>query len=66
MVSPALALLEQEAEGVAFRCYVDHLEWIAYILVGLHCDMVIREPHELHAAMRQLAQRAMHIADGSF
>lgn len=66
MVSPALALLEQEAEGVAFRCYVDHLEWIAYILVGLHCDMVIREPHELQAAMRQLAQRAMHIADGSF
>ena len=57
IVSPALALLEQEPDGVSFRCYVDDLEWIAYVLVGLECSFVVRQPAELHDALKALAQR---------
>jgi predicted DNA-binding transcriptional regulator YafY len=63
IVPPALALLEQEAEGVSFRCYVDDLEWIAYVLVGLRCSFVIRQPSELHDALRTLAQRINALAE---
>jgi predicted DNA-binding transcriptional regulator YafY len=55
-VPPAMALLEQEPEGVSFRCYVDSLEWVAYVLGGVRCPLVIRQPLELRDAMRQLAQ----------
>lgn len=55
-VPPAVALLEQESEGVSFRCYVDNLDWMAYLLAGLRCPLIIREPAELRDAMRRLAQ----------
>jgi hypothetical protein len=63
IVQPALALLEQEAEGVSFRCYVDDLEWIAYVLAGLCCSFVIRQPSELRDALRTLAQRINALAE---
>jgi predicted DNA-binding transcriptional regulator YafY len=55
-VPPAMAVLDQESEGVSFRCYVDHLDWVAYILAGLSCPLLIRQPVELRDAMRRLAQ----------
>ena len=62
MVSPAIAMLEPEAGGVAFRAYVADLDWIAYVLAGLRCPLVIRNPPELRDAMRKLAERIITLA----
>jgi predicted DNA-binding transcriptional regulator YafY len=53
-VSPALAMLEQAADGVHFRCYSEHLDWIAYLLLGFECSFVIRQPAELRDALKRL------------
>jgi predicted DNA-binding transcriptional regulator YafY len=63
VVPPALALLEQEKEGISFRCYVENLDWIAYVLLGLGCPFLVRQPPELRNALRELAQKAMNIAE---
>ncbi len=63
MIPPAIAMLEQEESGVAFRSYVSNLDWIAYILAGLCCSMLIRNPPELRDAMRQLANNITKMAD---
>lgn len=63
IVSPALALLEQESVGISFRCYVDDLDWIAYVLVGLPCSFVVRQPSELRVALKDLAQRIDALAE---
>ncbi len=55
-VPPAFAVLDQEPDWVSFRCYVDNLDWVAYVLAGLSCPVVIRQPLELRDAMRRLAQ----------
>jgi len=62
-VSPALATLEQVAEGVALRCYVEHLDWIAYLLVGLRCPFIVHQPVELRDELRLLAERVSALAE---
>ena len=62
-VSPTVAILEQEAQGVAFRAYVGNLDWVAYELAGLPCPFVIRNPPELRDAMRTLAERIKAMAE---
>jgi predicted DNA-binding transcriptional regulator YafY len=62
-VPPAMALLEQEPGGVGFRCYVDNLDWVAYVLAGLRCPLVIRQPVELRDTMRRLAQDIIENAE---
>ncbi|HEV2653748.1 MAG TPA: YafY family protein, partial [Ktedonobacteraceae bacterium] len=42
VVPPALALLEEDERGVSFRCYAQDLDWIAYVLLGLDCSLVVR------------------------
>ncbi|MBA3468911.1 MAG: YafY family transcriptional regulator [Herpetosiphonaceae bacterium] len=56
-ISPAMAHLEETAAGVVLRCSVDCLDWMAYILVGLGCDLEVLQPPELRTALRQLATR---------
>lgn len=63
MVSPTIAILEQEAHGVAFRAYVAHLDWVAYELAGLRCPFVIRNPPELRDAIRTLAENIKAMAE---
>ena len=63
MVSPSVAILEQEADGVAFRTYVAELDWIAYELAGLRCPFVIRNPPELRDAMHKLAENIVAMAE---
>jgi predicted DNA-binding transcriptional regulator YafY len=55
-VPPALAVLEQREEGVSFHCFVNSLDWMAYMLVGLQCPLVIHKPVELHDAIKRLAE----------
>ena len=63
VVPPALALLEEDEHGVSFRCYVENLDWIAYVLLGLACSLVVRQPLELRDALRRLAQEATKMAE---
>ncbi|GAC1391506.1 MAG: YafY family protein [Ktedonobacteraceae bacterium] len=63
MVSPVVAILEQEEHGVVFRSYVSNLDWIAYVLAGLRCPLVIRNPPELRDAMHRLANNITSMAE---
>lgn len=65
MVPPALATLEEVPGGVLLRCYAGSLDWIAYILAGLHCPLTIRQPPELHDAMLRLAGKIAALAGRS-
>lgn len=62
-VPAGLAVLEQTPDGVIFRCYMQHLEWVAHLLLGLECPFTIRQPPELCDAFRALAERAAHLAE---
>jgi predicted DNA-binding transcriptional regulator YafY len=62
MVPPAMATLEQAPDGIVFRCYTGNLDWAAYLLAGLNCPFVIREPQALHDALRSLAERIAALA----
>jgi predicted DNA-binding transcriptional regulator YafY len=66
IVPPALATLEQTSSGVVLRCYVNRLEWIAHLLAGLDCPLVVRQPPELREALRQLARKITMIADRTY
>ncbi len=63
VVPPALAILEECNEGVTFRCYVHDLNWMAYVLLGLGCPLIVRQPPELRDALRRLAQEATKLAE---
>ncbi len=63
MVPPAVAILEQEEHGVALRAYVGNLDWIAYVLAGLRCSFIIRNPPELRTAMQRLAKNIVQMAE---
>jgi predicted DNA-binding transcriptional regulator YafY len=54
-VPAAMATLEPDADGVALRCHVENLDWIARFLVGLGFPIVVRRPPELRDTLRQLA-----------
>jgi predicted DNA-binding transcriptional regulator YafY len=62
-IPAGLAVLEQSQDGVIFRCYADNLDWIAHLLLGLRCPLIIRRPAELCEAMRRLAERAAQVAE---
>jgi predicted DNA-binding transcriptional regulator YafY len=54
---PALATLEETPAGVLLHGYMHDLDWAAYILAGLQCDLSVRRPPELRAALQRLATR---------
>ncbi len=62
-ISPTLAMLEEVPEGIIMRCYVEHLDWIARILVSLGCPFTVRQPTELRAELRLLADRVAGLAE---
>ncbi|GAC1358794.1 MAG: hypothetical protein NVS2B12_23670 [Ktedonobacteraceae bacterium] len=62
-VPPALASLEQVSGGVILRCYVEHLDWIARILVSIGCPFVVHQPPELRDELRLLAQHISTLAE---
>lgn len=64
-VSPATASLEQTDRGVIMRGYADDLAWIAHLLAGLRCRLVVLSPPELRAELRALAEHARLIAAAS-
>ena len=62
-VPPAAVLLDQVEDGVLLHCYVDNLEWIAYVLIGLHCPFVVRQPVELRDVLREVASNILHLSE---
>lgn len=62
-ISPAIGLLEQEAEGVVLRCNTESLEWIARVLIGLRYPFTVRRPPELRSTLREIAQQILISAD---
>lgn len=60
---PALATLEETPDGVVLRGSTDSPDWLAGVLAGLECDVVVRDPPELRAALRRLGARLLAMAD---
>jgi len=56
-VPPSQAVLEETAAGILLRCSVQCLDWLAYLLAGLECDLEVRQPPELRTALTRLATR---------
>jgi hypothetical protein len=46
---------------VVLRGSTDNLDWLAHLLAGLECDLVIHEPSELREAFGRLAARLARI-----
>ncbi|GLV58891.1 transcriptional regulator [Dictyobacter sp. S3.2.2.5] len=63
IVPPALAVLEQIEDGVELKCYVDHLDWLAWVLIRLRCPFVVRQPTELRDELFKLAQQITDLAE---
>lgn len=62
-IPAAIASLEQDERGVIMRGYADELAWIAHLLAGLRCPLVVLAPPELRAELRALAAHTRRIAD---
>ena len=56
-VPATLAELVDDRDGTLLRMRVDSLDWMASVLAGLGCGFTIREPDELRASVRALADR---------
>lgn len=64
-ISPATASLEQTERGVIMCGYADDLVWIAHLLAGLRCRLVVLSPPELRDELLALAEHVRGIAAGS-
>ena len=62
-ISPTTAELEEVAGGVLLSCYAEELNWMARLLVNLNCPFIIRQPTELRAALRVLAEEIVQLAE---
>lgn len=62
---PSLATLAETGAGVTLRGSTDSPDWLAGVLAGLGCDLVVHEPPELRAALRRLATRLLAAADAA-
>ncbi|HJT56697.1 MAG TPA: WYL domain-containing protein, partial [Ktedonobacteraceae bacterium] len=60
-----MGMLEQTRDGVMMSCYTQDLNWMAHFLVSLRCPLIVREPPELHAALRALATEIVQLAKRS-
>jgi predicted DNA-binding transcriptional regulator YafY len=56
-VPPHMATLEATPDGVLLCFYAESLDWLAREIVALDLPFVVRDPPELRAALRRLADR---------
>ncbi len=52
-ISPLVGTLAEAPNGVVFRCSTSDLTWMAQYLAGLGFPLLVRQPPELRAALRQ-------------
>ncbi|NTU79498.1 MAG: YafY family transcriptional regulator [Chloroflexales bacterium] len=62
-IPPGSVILEEVPEGVLLRGQYDQLERLATQLLLLECPLVVRQPPELRAALRAVAERALAISE---
>jgi predicted DNA-binding transcriptional regulator YafY len=60
-----MAMLEQVQDGVVMSCYTQDLGWMGHFLVNLRCPFIVREPVELHEALRTLASEIIQLTEQS-
>lgn len=62
-ISPAVATLEETAQGVLMRCMVGHLDWLATdLLIHLECPFIVLSPPELRDILHTLAAKLEQMA----
>ena len=61
-VFDVLGVLEADKDGVIMRGSVEDLDWLARQLSVFSFDFVVREPHELKAALQQQSVRLANLA----
>lgn len=61
-ISPAIARLEQAEHGVIMSGYAAELAWIAHVLAGLRCHLIVLSPAELRQELLALAEHTRMIA----
>ncbi len=64
LLPPAAGSLEEAADGVIWRREAYELESIAHLLLRFNFPVTIRQPTELRAIMRHLAEKALSMASG--
>jgi hypothetical protein len=64
-IPATLATLRPQEGGVLLHGFADDLDWVAYMLAGLRCPIVIVRPAELRASLLALADRIRAIAEPS-
>lgn len=63
VISPILGTLEVVEKGVLFRRSASQLGWVAHILLSLDFPVHIIQPDELRDMLRQIAAKALQIAE---
>jgi hypothetical protein len=61
-IPSAMAILQEDPEGVRMLRVVEELGPLANFLLGLDCELVIRRPPELREELQKLAARAARLA----
>ena len=64
-ISPEVAVLEAESDGLSLRCHTDNLAWLARLVAGIGCPLTVRRPPELKAAIKDHALMLLGMMQGS-
>lgn len=62
-IPATIATLTEQEDGVMMRGFVADLAWLAYLLAGLGCPIIIHQPPELRDHLRALAAHIMGLAE---
>lgn len=63
VIPASLGILEREGEQTLLRCYTDSPQWLARYLMRFELPFKVRQPEELRAALRTLADEIRASAD---
>lgn len=63
VIHPIIGTLEETDEGIIFRRATTQLEWVAYVLIGLDFPVSVVQPVELRRILRQIAIKALKLAE---
>jgi predicted DNA-binding transcriptional regulator YafY len=62
-IPATIATLRPQEDGVLLHGFAEDLDWLAYVLAGLRCPLVILRPPELRGRLLALADHIRAIAE---